>query len=47
MILKECKTGECQNKIAIATMERKRKTCRPCKSWRDEVEEGLRIAGNG
>jgi hypothetical protein len=44
MILKECKTRECQNKIATATVERKRKRGSLC-SWREEIEEGLRMAG--
>jgi hypothetical protein len=45
VIFKECKTKECQNKIAMATMERKRKRGKPCQSWRDEVEEGLLMTG--
>ena len=40
--LKECKTKECE-KNSKATMEGKRKRGRPCKVWRDEVEEDLNI----
>jgi hypothetical protein len=45
VIFKECRTKECQNKIATATEVRKRKRERPCKSWRDKVEEGLLMTG--
>ena len=44
VMLKKCKTKECQ-KIASATTEGRRKRRRQCKRWRDGVEEGLHIIG--
>jgi hypothetical protein len=43
IVLKECKTGECQNKLQQVQLKEHGKEKEHGKRWRDEVEEGLNI----